>query len=233
MSFSEVSAFLKSLQGSMHDEYWSNFASSIALAVVKITSAYEEFEKLGLQIDRKKFKKYFNIDEYKSCGFYGKSIMSATKSSESLYVFKEFLKLAFELDKNSALFIYDLYQAHKLSSEVEELIKQSKKIEKTIEECKPVLKKFEDLDPERHDDQKSRILQNYFQCTLSYSDIGLNDMLNHDDKDIPSLLEEGKIVVVNLQSFNEVALSHITDSTLVGRKKARWSYMTKVSMKRD
>lgn len=222
MSFSEISKFLKDLQGRMIDVYWSNFAANISLPIIKIAAAYDEFEKLGMRINKEEYIKFFSsseyqvegLEEYRDSGFCGKSITSVIKSSESLSTFKNFIGLALKLEERCASFIYHLSKNYKLDSEIKELIRLAKKVEKAIHSSKPILQKFADLDPDRADDQKSRILQNYFQCILSYSDIGLNEMLNSDEHDIPSLLEDGKIVILNLQSFHEEALSHITDSTL-------------------
>lgn len=225
MSFQEIGDFLKDAQGDMKaDKYWNNYASNIGLSIIKTTTSYEEYEKVAKPIHSSLYQSIFKI-ALKDAGFYGKTLKSIYESSSSLTSLLFFIESMMKLREKAQRYLYELSRkSKKSSSEIHKLISATMKLEQVLKESEKMLGKFDAIDDMDTGDHVSKMALNYIQCIMSYANIGSNPMLNSDESDIPSLLEKGKIVILNTQRLEKSTLSYLTRSTLdelvkrVGRK---------------
>jgi len=200
MTFAQIGDFLRKAQGDMqNDTYWSNFTANIALATLKVTAAYAEFEQIGKSINPKLYNSIFDSKIYEDAGFYGKSMRSIYETSSELNRLKYFVTTCLFLDEKVKKFVFEVYKRAKgESKDISRLIISAKRLEESNAQSQKVLERFKDIDETDSSDHISKMALNYMQCTMAYADIGSNKMLNTDEYDIPNLLEQGKIIVFNV-----------------------------------
>jgi len=201
------------LQHGKDSQYWHNSAKSLGQTILHVLKGIESFADALEVVDGEK-------RDAIEIGLYSyprkRTLKALVTICKTFYELKEFVKNLSKLMQEIDTFILDATKKRlhtkssdkKLQTELSRLIQRKEQLKNIIEQNKSALDSF-------GEDSNENLTQNIMgSLTAPLLSLSKNDSFNVNNFDIASGLNEGKIIVINVESLSLSAMESLSNTIL-------------------
>lgn len=202
--------FFKLSFGGKNDPFWANMATGIALKSISLLASIDEFNKSGFcELMRGRLEDA--TPNIKNLFKHTQAISNFRVFYDTVKEYKNYIRNGSDVLKSFQNFKNDPADLRaEVAKNIHKLIAVKDKVSSFLETFS------EYAYCANHDtrEQKEKFYGNYSFMLLALQDLADSKFLNHDGASISSLLNDGKIVIINCAGLNDNATELMINSTL-------------------